>query len=135
MNNPDLILVGGGLANILIALRLAETQPELKVLILEQDADVGGHHTWSFHGTDLTTAQHEWIKPLVTYSWENTTVRFPKLNRTLPGSYHSITSEQLAQVADERLGDSIWCDTSVFNIRPDGVTLTDGREISALTVT
>jgi lycopene beta-cyclase len=131
MNNPDLILVGGGLANILIALRLAETQPELKVLILEQDADVGGHHTWSFHGADLTTAQPEWFKPLVTYNWENTTVRFPKLNRTLPGSYHSITSEQLAQVADDRLGDSIWCDTGVFDIRPDGVTLMDGREISA----
>jgi len=131
MKNPDLILVGGGLANTLIALRLAETQPSLKVLLLEQDADVGGRHTWSFHGSDLTPEQHEWMKPLVTYSWENTTVRFPNYTRTLPGSYHSITSEQLAQVADEKIGDSIWCDTSVFNTRPDGVTLADGREISA----
>jgi lycopene beta-cyclase len=131
MNNPDLILVGGGLANTLIALRLAETQPALKVLLLEQDADVGGRHTWSFHGSDLTPEQHEWMKPLITYSWENTTVRFPKYTRTLPGSYHSITSEQLAQVADETIGDGIWCDTSVFNTRPDGVTLADGREISA----
>jgi lycopene beta-cyclase len=131
MKNPDLILVGGGLANTLIALRLAETQPSLKVLLLEQDADVGGRHTWSFHGSDLTPEQHEWMKPLVTYSWENTTVRFPKYTRTLPGSYNSITSEQLAQVADEKIGDSIWCDTSVFNTRPDGVTLADGRELSA----
>ena len=65
MNNPDLILVGGGLANTLIALRLAEIQPSLDVLILEQDPDIGGHHTWSFHGSDLTPEQHEWMKPLV----------------------------------------------------------------------
>jgi len=131
MNNPDLILVGGGLANTLIALRLAETQPALNVVILEQDADVGGRHTWSFHGTDLTPAQHEWIEPLITYSWENTTVKFPKLSRTLPGSYHSITSEQLAQVADDRIGENIWCDTSVFDTQPDSVRLADGKVISA----
>jgi len=134
MSNPDLILVGGGLANTLIALRLAETQPSLNVVMLEQDADIGGHHTWSFHGSDLTPAQHEWIKPLITYNWENTRVRFPKLTRTLPGSYHSITSEQLAQVADDRIGDSIWCDTSVFDTRPDGVTLADGTNLSARAV-
>ena len=134
MSNPDLILVGGGLANTLIALRLAEIQPSLNVVILEQAADVGGHHTWSFHGTDLTAAQHDWMKPLITYSWENTTVRFPHLVRTLPGSYHSVTSEQLAQVADDRIGDRIWCDTSVFDTRPDGVTLADGTEMSAAVV-
>jgi lycopene beta-cyclase len=131
MSNPDLILVGGGLANTLIALRLAELQPSLNVTMLEQAPDLGGRHTWSFHGSDLTAAEHEWIKPLVTYNWENTTVRFPELNRTLPGSYHSITSEQLAQIANDKIGDQIWCDTSVFDTRPDGVTLADGTKMSA----
>ena len=36
MNDADLILVGGGLANGLIALRLKEAQPELSLLVLEQ---------------------------------------------------------------------------------------------------
>ncbi|TDJ44353.1 MAG: lycopene beta-cyclase CrtY [Gammaproteobacteria bacterium] len=134
MSNTDLILVGGGLANTLIALRLAEIQPSLNVVMLEQAPDLGGRHTWSFHGSDLTAAEHEWIKPLITYNWGNTTVRFPELDRILPGSYHSITSEQLAQVADDKIGDRIWCDTSVFDTRPDGVTLADGTKISATAV-
>ena len=57
MNDPmhaDLILVGGGLANTLIALRLSDALPEIKIMILEQGPALGGNHTWSFHGSDLS---------------------------------------------------------------------------------
>ena len=53
MSDADLIFVGGGLANTLIALKLADTQPNLKILLIEKSPDIGGNHTWSFHGTDL----------------------------------------------------------------------------------
>ena len=59
----DLILVGGGLANGLIALRLKLLRPELKILLLEQGATLGGNHTWSFYQHDLTPQQHDWIAP------------------------------------------------------------------------
>ena len=107
MKTADLILVGGGLANTLIALRLADAQPDLRVLLLEQDAGIGGNHTWSFHGTDLSPAQRNWLEPLVQYSWDHYEVRFPNRDRTLSGSYHSITTARLQEVAERKLGDRI----------------------------
>ena len=67
--NPDLILVGGGLANTLIACRLRTAQPTLKVLLLERDSALGGNHTWCFHGTDVSPQQREWLQPFVARSW------------------------------------------------------------------
>ena len=78
MNQADLILTGGGLANTLIALRLADAQPQLNVMLLERDNHIGGSHTWSFHGSDLTRVQFDWIKPLIEYSWDRYEVRFPR---------------------------------------------------------
>ena len=134
MKDADLILVGGGLANTLIALRLAEAQPQLDVLLLEQESHLGGNHTWSFHGTDLTPAQFEWLQPLIQFNWESTEVRFPGRHRTLPGSYHSLTSERLDEVARTRLGEIIRTGVTVSELRPDRVTLSDGSVKSAQAV-
>jgi lycopene beta-cyclase len=65
----DLVLVGGGLANCLIAYRLAGERPELVVVVLERGTTLGGRHTWSFHEHDLTGAQWSWVRPLVEHSW------------------------------------------------------------------
>ena len=54
MTNADGILVGGGLANVLIALRLHAERPDKNMLVLEQGSTLGANHTWSFHETDLT---------------------------------------------------------------------------------
>ncbi|HBZ76229.1 MAG TPA: lycopene cyclase, partial [Leclercia adecarboxylata] len=77
----DIILVGGGLANGLIALRLRQQRPALRVLLLEADSQPGGNHTWSFHEGDITPDQHRWIAPLVAHRWQGYDVRFPRLNR------------------------------------------------------
>jgi lycopene beta-cyclase len=134
VKQADLILVGGGLANTLIALRLADAQPQLNVVLLEQGPQLGGNHTWSFHGADLASSQRDWIKPLVQYNWENYTVRFPGLNRTLPGSYHSITSEHLHAIAESRLGSRIRTATEVTDLQPEHVVLADGTRLDARAV-
>ena len=134
MSDRDLILVGGGLANMLIALRLAETQPRLNLLVLEQDAIVCGNHTWSFHGSDLTATQLEWIRPLINHSWQDYDVSFPGRRRTLSGTYHSIASEQMAQFAEARLGERIKTSQSVRAIEPSRVVLEDGTELNAAVV-
>ena len=81
----DLVLAGGGLANGLLAWRLRALRPELRILLLESEAHIGGNHTWSFHDTDLTPAQQAWIAPLVTQRWPRYDVAFPELARTLEG--------------------------------------------------
>ena len=41
MADADLILVGGGLANGLLALRLRQARPDLRLLIIEQGETLG----------------------------------------------------------------------------------------------
>ncbi|MDU4288623.1 lycopene beta-cyclase CrtY [Mixta calida] len=130
----DLILVGGGLANGLIAWRLRQLQPQLKMLLLEAGAEPGGNHTWSFHQDDLTPAQHAWIAPLVAHRWPGYDVRFPALTRRLDGGYLSITSGRFAAVIAEALSDSLRRRTPVSALTPETVTLADGSLLRASAV-
>ncbi|MFN9771358.1 MAG: hypothetical protein ACK54X_01840 [Burkholderiales bacterium] len=47
MSRADLLRVGGGLGSGLVAWRLAQRRPELRMRRLERDAHLGGNHTWS----------------------------------------------------------------------------------------
>jgi lycopene beta-cyclase len=127
----DVVLVGGGLANALVALRLATLRPELSLLVLEQEPRLGGSHTWSFHDTDVEPAQLAWLEPLVAGSWPAYDVRFPGLERRIASGYRSITSTRLDEVLSRRLGDRLRLGCAVVSVRAAGVTLDDGTEIEA----
>ncbi len=132
--DADVILVGGGLANCLIAIRLKARSPQLRLVLLEQGASLGGNHTWSFHGSDISASQLEWLRPLIAASWTSHEIIFPTRRRTLPGSYHTIFSEQLNEQVCAKLGDAVWTDCSVAEVASEQVTLADGRELRAKTV-
>lgn len=133
MNAPghDLILVGGGLANGLIALRLTQARPGLRLLMLESGGRPGGNHTWSFHDGDLSAAQHAWLAPLVGRRWPRHRVIFPQRERLLNGGYASIFSRDFARNLEAALGDRLWVDTRVARLFPDRVELEDGRVLRA----
>jgi len=130
----DLILVGGGLANTLIALRLSAAVPEIKILLVEQGDTLGGNHTWSFHGSDLSKSQFTWIEPLIQYNWSGYEVHFPNRTRKLNGSYHSITSESLHEVASRRLTGNIRLNSEVVDITSTHVTLANGSRLEGRAV-
>jgi lycopene beta-cyclase len=130
----DLVLAGGGLANGLIALRLKQTRPQLSIALVERGDALGGNHTWSFHETDLTPEAHAWIAPLVCHSWDSQSVRFPGFDRDFATGYRSIESSRFHEVLSRELGDALVLDAEIAEIRPDGVTLTDGRQIAARAV-
>ena len=65
--DADLILVGGGLASRLLALRLRQQRPELRVLLWSR-AKPSAATTQSFRH-DLTPAQQAWLAPLVEQRW------------------------------------------------------------------
>lgn len=125
-----LILVGGGLANSLIAHRLSALRPEVDWTILEGGAELGGNHTWSFHAGDLTPEQNRWMEPFVAARWPGYAVAFPGLARRLPLGYRSASAERLrAAMADA--APRIRTGADVRALRPDGVTLASGEEIRA----
>lgn len=56
----DVVLVGGGLANGLIVVRLKALRPALKVIVAEKDAIPGGRHTWSHFASDVSEETGAW---------------------------------------------------------------------------
>ncbi len=129
--STDLILVGGGLANSLVAWRLKQRHPSLRLLVLEQGDRLGGNHTWSFYESDLKASQHAWIDPLVAHRWPHYDVRFPGLERRLPTGYRSIPSERLDSVVGAALGDAVRLNATVTDVDAAGVTLASGERLDA----
>jgi lycopene beta-cyclase len=128
----DIILAGGGLANGLIALRLAQLRPALRVAIVESGEILGGNHTWSSFASDLTAGQREWTAPLFAYRWDRYDVRFPARQRTLAAGYGSCTSERLAAAVTAALpAGNILLKSPVVAIAPTSVTLADQRILTA----
>jgi lycopene beta-cyclase len=139
MNAPpyaryDVILAGGGLANGLIAWRLAQQRPGLRILLLEQGARLGGNHTWSFHDSDLDAAQRAWIAPLVSHRWPRYEVVFPDHARTLEGGYASIASNDFASVIEAALGRSLRLNARIAAVSPTRVVLDSGEVLEASAV-
>ncbi len=127
----DLILVGGGLANSLIAWRLHTERPELRILLLEQGRHLGGNHTWSFHDSDLTAAQLRWIAPLVSHRWPGYDVVFPEHARALNGGYASIASPDFARTIEAALGPLLRTGVRIDAVTPTSVRLADGTLLQA----
>ncbi len=127
----DLVLVGGGLANLLLAWRIADLRPDLTFLIIEQGPAVGGNHTWSYHGTDLEPEARAWVGQLARASWPASEVRFPQYTRRLTGSYHSLDSADLSARITARFGDRIRVSTAARRTTPSTVELGDGTVVTA----
>ena len=131
----DLILLGGGLANSLIALRLRALRPELRVLLVEGGPALGARHTWSFFDTDVTPEQHAWLQPLIVHRWTGYSVRFPGRERRLRTPYQSVTSERLHAVVTAALPPAaIRLNAEAARTAPDRVVLRSGETLPARAV-
>jgi lycopene beta-cyclase len=127
----DLALVGGGLANCLIALRLRQLRPELELVVVERGPRLGGNHTWSYHDSDLTAAQRAWLRPLVAHSWPRHELRFPRRRRVMEAGYNSVSSQRLHEVVGEAVADRALLGREVAELAPGRVQLADGSAIEA----
>lgn len=125
------LLAGGGLANCLIAWRLAALRPELDLVLVEEGPALGGNHTWSVHGGDLDPEDFAWLRPLVAHAWPAQEVRFPAYQRRLATPYYSITSERLHAALAGALGSRVRLGARVVELGADGARLASGEEISA----
>jgi lycopene beta-cyclase len=126
----SLLLAGGGLANGLIAYRLAQKRPEISVRLVEGGDRLGGRHTWSYFDTDVEEAG-DWIGVFVAKSWSAYEVRFPKRRRQLANFYHSVTSQRFHEVLTAELGDRVVLNTRIETLGPDWIDLADGRRLTA----
>jgi lycopene beta-cyclase len=127
----SLILVGGGLANGLIALRLAATRPEVAVTLVEAGPRLGGEHTWSFFDDDLSPRSAAWIAPLIVHRWPTYEVRFPTHSRRITAGYSSLNGHAMHEAVVASAPAQILCNAKAIRIEPRAVTLEDGRRLTA----
>lgn len=127
----DIVFVGAGLANCLIAARIAERRSRVRVLLLEAGESVGGNHSWSYHSSDFGRMQHAFLSPFRAHVWMGHDVHFPAYSRILKGHYGTITSERMSQVMHERLHPSIRLNAKVAHVAADHVVLAGGERIDA----
>jgi lycopene beta-cyclase len=130
-STADCILVGGGLANSLVALALRAARPELRIVMVERGDRVGGNHTWSFHSTDFDVSGYGFVRPLIVRSWESQEVRFPGYARTLATRYNTISSARLNEAVAAALGKNLLLNADAADVSASGVVLADGRTFSA----
>lgn len=132
MTDFDIILVGGGLANGLLALRLSQLRPDISVAIIEGGNRIGGNHIWSSFDDDLSPEQRAWTEPLIAHRWQEYSVRFPKGVRTLRAGYRTATSGRLADAVEAALPDTrIFTDMKAVALDATSVTLADQRVLKA----
>jgi lycopene beta-cyclase len=130
-NQPDLLIVGGGLAGALVALAFAKYRPEVRVELVDGGESFGGNHVWSFFASDLDGAGHDLVAPLVAHRWDAYDIAFPLRSRTLDTPYASITSEKLDEELRRVLGERARTDVRVAALSPTGATLANGDALSA----
>src|SRR5438128_17995 len=87
----DLVLVGGGLQNGLIALAALHAHPRCRIALIEASDRLGGNHTWCVHARDVSPSARVWFEPLIVQRWPSYDVRFPALARTLASEYAVIS--------------------------------------------
>lgn len=134
MGVESLILVGGGLANGLIAYFLRKSGSPLRPLIIERESCLGGNHTWSFHHHDVSAEARGALKPLLRASWPHQGVAFPSGNRRLETPYYAMTSADLHEALMRDMGDRVILDAEVREVGPQYVVLEDGRVMFAKAV-
>jgi lycopene beta-cyclase len=127
----DLILVGGGLQNGLIALSALYHNPARRIALIERDLEPGGNHTWCLHADDVPDEARPWIGPLIVHRWAGYDVCFPGLRRTVTGAYSAITSARFAGRLREVIASApnarLLLGTAVREVNPHSVVFDDGR--------
>jgi lycopene beta-cyclase len=128
----DIAILGGGLAGGLIALALTRLRPDLRVILIERGARLGGEHIWSFFASDVAP-DHAWlVEPLIAERWDGYEVRFPGHSRALDTRYRSILSENLdAELRRVLPAESLLSCTEVVDAGQETVTLAGGRTLRA----
>ncbi len=131
----DVVLVGAGLQNALIACALKAHRAELRLLMIDQGNSVGGNHTWCFHAGDLSRVAAAFTAPLIVKRWPGYTVQFRGHTQSLDQPYALVSSERLSRVVTELFArdarSTLLLGTKVREVDARSVSLDDARTFSA----
>lgn len=122
----DVIIAGCGFAGGILAYRLKQVKPSLKVCVIEQKEKLSEEYTWSFFSQDISKENMEWVAPLIKYRWNRYEVRFPEFTRFFDSTYNSIPAENLFNAIETQLRDDLILGKKADIVSHDRVVLEDG---------
>ncbi len=93
MKNGSWLLLGGGLANCLLALRLE--QKSIDYLIVERESRLLGGQTWSCQLSDIAPDDRDFVRSITDAEWPEYSVAFPSFERVIASPYLSLRAESL----------------------------------------
>lgn len=101
----DVVLLGAGLSNGLIAAALLHHCPSARIAVIDQNPTLESQKTWCFHESDVkhVSAAWAWLRPFVAHQWSHYDVFFPSYTRRFDGAYHCITGERFGEVLQAKL--------------------------------
>jgi lycopene beta-cyclase len=132
--SADLLLAGAGLANALVALKVAEVRPGTRIRLIDQAAGPADVHTWSFHAPDLSPDWHRRLAPGLRARWDGQDVRFPDHARRLRAGYASLEDSGLLRLVAAAPGVEITWGVRIAGLDAAGATLSDGTRVEAACV-
>lgn len=131
----ELVLVGGGLQNGLIAIGALHAGPHRRIALVEADATLGGNHTWCVHPHDVPVRARDWVDALLVHRWQSYEVRFPSLHRTVPAPYAAITSSRFGEAAlravQQSPSSAVYLGCRATRVAAHAVELDDGTTLGA----
>lgn len=127
----DVLLLGAGLANSLLALELRRRRPSLRVVMVERRLGLDELHTWCIFRPDVRAEAWPIVKPHLDQSWSAYTVTFPEHTRRLTTDYGCLTGASLSRAVVASLGGAYIEGAEAREAGPEGARLADGRAISA----
>lgn len=133
--NLPIVIVGGGLAGALAAVRLAQRRPDVPLLLIEAGSAIGGNHTWSFFDSDVPAATRDLIAALQPVHWPRHAVRFTDRAREFDAPYNAFGAAALDRLVHATLApDQLRLNCPVQQLGADHVVLSGGERISARAV-
>lgn len=133
MNRQDLdvLLVGAGLANGLVALEIARRYPQRKIGMIDPTGLMAAKaHTWCLFGSDVDTQLWALIEPMLQARWSGYDVAFPDRSRQLSTSYACLTGDRLTSALGQTPQIELICATAA-QVTAQAVTLEDGSKLQA----
>jgi len=109
----DLLLIGSGLANALIALKISEQHPRCRIGILERAPVAVGEKIWSYYDSDLGKEQAQWMDRFKSFRWPGYSVRFGSFERSILNPYASIRSSQIRSALELRSNIQLICESNI----------------------
>ncbi|MFI4853303.1 MAG: lycopene beta-cyclase CrtY [Candidatus Makana argininalis] len=90
----NIILIGLGLSNGLIAIRLKQHFPDLNILLIDKNLNINSNKTWSVYFNNKLLIKNNWLFPIIDYFWPKYIINFKKYRRLINKEYLTITSNK-----------------------------------------